>query len=88
MAKNMDIELNKKVIFLDMDNKYIEFNDGIKVYYEKLISSISLPKMVKIIKDIIAHVKELAENLVATLMRVVSVGSNRSDIARYLWFYI
>lgn len=88
MVNDSVIKLNKRAIFINTDSKYVEFDDGTKVYYEKLISSIPLPEIVKIIKDVPVCVKEAAENLVATSMRLISVGFNRSDIAKYLWFYI
>lgn len=88
ITEEVDIKLNKRATFINADSKYVEFDDGTKVYYEKLISSIPLPEIVKIIKDIPTYVKTSAENLVATSMRLVSVGFNRPDIAKYLWFYI
>lgn len=88
MVKEVDIKLNKKAICINTDSKYVQFGDDTKVYYERLISSIPLPEIVNIIKDIPAYVKEAAEKLVATSMRLVSVGFNRPDIAKHLWFYI
>lgn len=88
MIKNADIKLNKKAIVIDTNNRYVEFDDGTRVYYERLISSIPLPEIVKIIRDVPTNVKEAAKNLIATSMRLVSVGFNRPDIAEYLWFYI
>jgi protoporphyrinogen oxidase len=88
MVKEIDIRLNKKAVCIDLKNKYVEFEDGEKAYYDKLISSIPLPEIIKIIKDVPQKVNEAAESLVATSMRLISVGFSRPDVAKYLWWYI
>lgn len=79
---------NKKAVCIDAEKRYVEFDCGEKVYYEKLISTIPLPEIVKIIKDVPANVSRVAKQLWATSVALVSIGFNRPDVAKNLWFYI
>lgn len=88
MAKQVDIQLNKKAILIDTENKFVEFEGGEKAYYTTMISSIPLPELVKIIKNAPLDVKEAANNLCATSVALISLGFNRPDVAKHLWFYI
>ncbi|QXE21287.1 NAD(P)/FAD-dependent oxidoreductase [Clostridium sp. 001] len=88
MVNNINIKLNKKAILIDATNKYIEFKDGTKVYYETLISSIPVPELIGILKDTPREVIYASNKLMATSMKLVSVGFNRPDIIDKLWFYI
>ncbi len=88
MAEKCNIRLNKKVVLIDTRNKKIEFEDGSSEYYVYLISSLPLPEIVKIIKDVPKIVYEASEKLSWTSVALVSLGFKRPDIARYLWFYI
>lgn len=82
------ISLNRKAISIDVYKKYVEFVNGERVYYESLINTIPLPELVKIIKDVPSHILQAAEDLWATSVALVSVGFNRPDIPKHLWFYI
>lgn len=88
IADHVDIRLNKKAILLDTEYKYVEFEDGEKKYYNELISSIPLPELIKIIKDVPTDINEAAKNLCATSVSLISLGFNKPDIAKDLWFYI
>lgn len=83
-----DIKTNKRAVRINTKHKYIEFADGEKVYYETLISSIPLPDLVSMIDDIPLKIRETAKELWATSVAIVSVGFNRPDVAKHLWFYI
>jgi len=88
MAEKCNIRLNKKVVLINTRNKKIEFEDRSSEYYVYLISSLPLPEIVKIIKDVPKIVYEASEKLSWTSVALVSLGFKRPDIARYLWFYI
>lgn len=88
MAKDVNIQLNKKATLIDLKSKKIEFSDGSSSYYEKLISSIPLPELINIIKDVPKKVKVAASKLHATSGQLVSLGFNRPDVSSRLWFYI
>jgi len=58
------------------------------VLYKNMISSIPLPEYSSLIKDIPDDVKKACENLKYTSAALVSIGLNKPDIPKHLWFYI
>lgn len=88
MAKECKINLNRKVMQIDPKEKYIVFQDGVKTHYEELLSTIPLPEIIQMIDGVPSIIKEVAEELIATSVALVSVGFNRPDAAKHLWFYI
>lgn len=88
MVKDIDIELNKKAILIDLKRKKIDFSDGSSAYYNNLISSMPIPELINIIKDVPDDVKIAASKLHATSGQLVSLGFNRPDISPKIWFYI
>ncbi len=88
MAKDISIQLNKKAILIDPSKNRIDFADGSSTFYEKLISSIPLPELINIIKDVPEKVRVAASKLHATSGQLVSLGFNRPDVSSKLWFYI
>lgn len=88
MAKDTNIYLNKKAILIDTNTKKIEFSDGTSTHYEKLISSIPLPELIKIIKDVPESVRIAASKLHTTSGQLVSLGFDRPNVPPKMWFYI
>jgi protoporphyrinogen oxidase len=88
MRKDSDIRVAKKVIEIDTLAKIVYFEDGSVQKYEQLISSIPLPEYSSLIKDIPDDVKKACENLKYTSAALVSIGLNKPDIPKHLWFYI
>lgn len=88
MAKDINIQLDKKATLIDIKRNKIDFFDGSSTYYEKLISSIPLPELINIIKDVPENVKTAASKLHVTSGQLVSLGFNRPDISPKIWFYI
>ncbi|MDR3217839.1 MAG: FAD-dependent oxidoreductase [Dysgonamonadaceae bacterium] len=88
MADQIDISVNKEAVLIDTDNKQVEFSDGTKEYYTRLVSSVPLPELVKLIKDCPASILDAGKELTATSGQLVSIGFNRPDIPQYLWAYI
>ena len=88
MAKDVNVQLEKKAVLIDIKRKRIDFSDGSSTYYQKLVSSIPLPELINIIKDVPENVKMAASKLHATSGQLVSLGFNRPDISPKIWFYI
>ncbi len=86
--KGLDIRLNKKAVRIDTAAKQVEFADGTVENYDNLISSLPLPEVVNMISDVPENVRNAAEQLRWTCGYQVSLGFNRPDVAKYLWFYI
>lgn len=86
--KGLDIRLNKKAVRIDTAAKQVEFADGTVENYDNLISSLPLPEIIKMISDVPENVQNAAKQLRWTCGYQVSLGFNRTDVAKYLWFYI
>lgn len=88
MASETTIQTSKDIILIDLRAKRIDFADNSFVHYEKLISSLPLPELVARIKDVPKHIVEASEQLLYTSGQLVSLGFNRPDIPKNIWFYI
>jgi protoporphyrinogen oxidase len=84
----LNITLNKDVIEIDTINKKLTFSDGSIKNYDKLVSSIPLTKIVNIIKNTPEKIKNAAKNLLSTSGYIISLGFNKPNIPKNLWFYI
>ena len=88
MIDKCSVMYNKRAVVIDPDKKTIEFECGERIHYEKLASSIPLPDLIRLIKDVPRRIKDAADDLWATSVALVSLGFNRPDIPKHLWFYI
>ena len=86
--RGLDIRFNREVIKIDTQNKQVIFKDGDKHTYTRLISSLPLPEIVNMLDNVPAEVKQAGADLKFTSGYMVSLGFNKPDIAKHLWFYI
>ena len=88
MADVADIRYMKEVVSIDTKDKAVFFRDGSIVGYQRLISSLPLTEMVKIVKDVPSNVKETASKLDCTCGYHISVAFKNKNIPPYLWWYV
>lgn len=88
LVKDLDIRLENEVLKIDPLNKIIYLKNGNKENYDKLISSIPLPKMVNIVENTPKEIIEKSKLLKWTSGYIVSIGLKTKEILPYLWFYI
>lgn len=88
IASGTKILTNKDVILIDLKTKRIDFADNTFIHFEKLISSLPLPELIKRIKDVPQNIMAASEKLLCTSGQLVSLGFNRPDIPKNIWFYI
>lgn len=88
MAKECDINLNKEALLIDVSKGSVIFSDGTSKDYGKLISSIPLPEICKIIKNIPKDVLEASKKLKYTSGALISIGFNKEINMKNLWMYI
>ena len=86
--EGLDIKLNHKAIKIDTENKVVYFSNGSKETYNRIISTLPLPEIIKMLDSVPTSVIKAVENLHWTCGYQVSLGFNKPDIAKYLWFYI
>ncbi|PRR82857.1 protoporphyrinogen/coproporphyrinogen oxidase [Clostridium vincentii] len=88
MIPNLKIEFNKEAVFIDTKKKSVEFSDSSQSYYNSLVSSIPLPEIIKIMKDVPLNVRNAAKELLSTSVALISVGFNKIIDAKSTWIYI
>lgn len=84
------IHLNKEVVRIDPKKRQIEFRDEEKVEYDRLISTMPLPELIKACtpSGVPSEVAQAAEALLCTSLVLVDVAANRADLSPNHWFYV
>lgn len=72
---------------IDTSNQLVTFSNGNQVQYEELVSSIPLPILTKITKNVPQDILSSSKKLTATSIDLISVGF-KGDFVKDLWFYI
>lgn len=88
LAENADIRLSMEVSEVDQDKKTITFSNRQSVCFDRLITTIPLPELIPMLKNVPEEVKQAAERLDYTSGIMVSLGLNRENVSPSLWFYI
>ena len=88
MASKTNIQTQKDAILIDLKTKRIDFADSSNVHYDRLITSLPLPELIPRIKDVPKNILLASEKLLCTSGQLVSLGFNRPDIPKNIWFYI
>ena len=87
VPKVKKINCNKEAIRIRVADKVVDFADGTSVQYERLVSTLPLPKVIDMIKEAPTDVKEAAESLQYNSIICVNVGVGREDTGDYHWMY-
>lgn len=83
-----DIRYGKTATAIDLAERVVTFGDGSVVQYERLISTLPLPRLIELVADVPGDVRDAAATLFATSVDLISVGFNRPRMSPALWFYI
>ena len=86
--EGLDIRLNRRVVHIDTAERAVRFADGSSAHYDRLVSTLPLPEIVRMLDNVPQPVLRAASLLRHTCGYQVSLGFGRPDVARYLWFYI
>lgn len=87
LKRNTKIMLGKEAIKIGLDKKIVYFNDRTAVYYDNLISTISLPELFKIIDRVPDSVRQAVKNLRHNSVLCVNLGIKRQNITSMHWIY-
>jgi len=82
-----DIHLDHKVTEIDTSENAIYFENGKRIEYDKLVSSIPLPEVVKLIRNTPEEVHDAVEKLACTNCVIVNFGVGREDLSEAIWTY-
>jgi protoporphyrinogen oxidase len=88
MVDEAKILTNHNIISIDLDFKKVNCENGKSLFFNNLISSLPLPEICRLIKNIPENVLEAAQKLNFTSGYLISLGFNKPDILKNLWFYI
>lgn len=72
---------------IDLDRKEITFKDGRKVGYKKLISTIPLPEIAKLIENLPKEISRAFKKLKWTSIFNLNLGIDRKSISDKHWIY-
>jgi protoporphyrinogen oxidase/glycosyltransferase involved in cell wall biosynthesis/beta-glucosidase/6-phospho-beta-glucosidase/beta-galactosidase len=82
------IELNADVVELLPDEHTLALADGRRFHYDKLVSTMPLPELLRLIGDAAPEeVREAARGLKHISIRCVNIGVNRPNITDKHWIY-
>lgn len=88
LAKDQDIRYNQEVVSIDPSQKIITTHTNGQYHYERVISSLPLPVVVKMIENIPETILDAANKLHCTCGYLISIGLKNKNIPPYLWWYI
>ena len=89
LADNVEIKYNQTVEKIDSINKIVTTETGKQYHYNRLISSMPLPLLIKALGDTVpSTIKEKCAKLRCTSGYQISIALKTENIPPYLWFYI
>jgi protoporphyrinogen oxidase len=87
MAAGLQIEFDAEVVQVDDRRRSVTLSSGGEVAYDMLISTIPLPALVSLIKDVPDSVREPAAALRSTSLALVSICVRGESQWPYHWIY-
>lgn len=88
LVENQDIRYNQQVISIDVENRLLRTSKGDEYQFDRLISSLPLPEVIKMLKNVPVDVCNAVARLHCTCGYQISVGLKTKNIPPYLWWYI
>ncbi len=82
-----DLSLGQRAIEVDPERKTVSFSTGYTAWYGSLVSTMPLPELVGIIKDVPADIAEAARRLRYVSVYDVSLGIKKPDLTPWHWIY-
>lgn len=88
LLERVDVRTAMKAVEIDNRSRSIRFENGEVQNYGRMISTIPLPMLIKIMADVPPDIRALADTLFATSIDIVSIGFRKPRVSPSLWFYI
>jgi protoporphyrinogen oxidase len=82
------LRLGSRVVGIDLANTLLRFADGSARPYDKLISTMPLPELIRSIDHAPEDVRRAAEELLCTSVVLVDIAVSRSELSEHHWFYV
>jgi protoporphyrinogen oxidase len=87
LAAGANISHGKKLSYISFANREIQFTDGTKVQYEKLVNTIPLPIVIKN-SDAPEAIKQAAELLSCSSVLLLNIAVNHASPRINQWLYV
>ena len=88
LFEGLPIECGKKAVEVDPASRIVLFADGTKADYGELVSTVPLPELVRMAKDVPASVREAAAKLRHVRHYCVNFVVERESLSSSNWFYV
>lgn len=82
-----DLSLGQRAIEIDPERRTVSFSTGYTAWYGSLVSTMPLPELVAIIKDVPADIAGAARGLRYVSVYDVSLGIKKPDLTPWHWIY-
>lgn len=80
LVENQDIRYNQQVISIDIEKRLLRTSEGDEYQFDRLISSLPLPEVIKMLKNVPVDVCNAAARLHCTCGYQISVGLKTKNI--------
>jgi protoporphyrinogen oxidase len=76
-----NLKLNHELVSIDPRTRQLVFSNGLITQYDRLVSSVPLPDLIKMIHGAPADVVEASRRLACSTCVLVNIGVNRADLS-------
>ena len=83
-----DVRTGRRAVAIDLAARVVRFETGEEIGFDRLISTLPLPVLVELTRDVPDDLRADAATLYATRMDLISIGLRKADVAPSLWLYI
>lgn len=88
LFEGLPIGFGKKAVEVDVEKRTVLFADGARADYEELVSTIPLPELIRMAKDVPETVREVAAKLRHVRHYCVNFVVERESLSPANWFYV
>jgi len=82
-----NISLRQRAVEVDTVRRTVSFDTGYTAWYDTLISTMPLPELINIIKDVPDEIREAARRLRYVSVYDINLGVARAGVSPYHWLY-
>ena len=83
-----NIKFNYEMNKIDLKNKIIFFKNGKRHKYEKLVSTLPLPELIKMALNVPAGIKIAANTLSCSSLLLLNITANHNALKPFHWLYV
>jgi protoporphyrinogen oxidase len=83
-----NIRTGARVVSIDTQRRVVTLAGEETISYRSVVSTLPLPSLIAMMRDVPAAVRADAESLFATRVDLISVALRRPEVSPGLWFYI